>query len=112
MADEFEIRDAQTEEIKAENITPRKNSMADFYIELVLILILGVLVGYAVKTEAAKHVTIGFNDYQMKLNPGQYDINALQAGLADKNNNPAANQDPNNGATCTNSDPNSSATGN
>ena len=112
MTDELDIHEAEIEEIKAENIRPKKNSQADFYIELVLVLILGILIGYAVKAEAAKRITIGFNDYKMKIVPGQYDINALQAAQADKKDNAATGQDPNLGGVCTNSDTPGGAAGN
>lgn len=56
----------------------------DFFIEVALIFILGVLIGIAVKTEAAKRFTIGFNDYQMKAAPQNYDINKLEQDLISK----------------------------
>ncbi len=58
-----------------------KNKRADFYIELGLILILGILVGIAVKTEADKKITIGFSDYLIKQVPNAYNINQMEAQL-------------------------------
>lgn len=66
--------------------SPKKDikSKADFYIEIALIFILGVLIGIAVKTEAAKKITVGYNDYQIKI--GNYNINQLQEDLLNKQN--------------------------
>ena len=111
MTDEYNIRDAEVEEIKEQTILPKKNSKLDFYVELGLILVLGTLVGFAVKTEADKRITIGFNDYKMKIASGQYDINALQAGLLNKKSDSSTSQDPNSGATCTNNDTNGAVNG-
>lgn len=57
----------------------QKNRRIDTYIEFVLILILGILIGIAVKTEAEKRITIGFDDYQMKIVRQDFDINKIQA---------------------------------
>jgi len=51
----------------------------DFYIELALFLILGILMGVAIKKEAIKKVTMGYDDYKMKIYPQDYDLNALAA---------------------------------
>ena len=56
----------------------KKSQKKDLYVELILFLILGFLVGVAIKTEAAKKVTIGFDDYKMKIFQRGYDINKLQ----------------------------------
>ncbi len=50
----------------------------DLYIELALFFILGILIGVAVKNEAVKKVTMGFDDYKMKTFAQDYDLNALQ----------------------------------
>lgn len=82
------ITEAEVEEIKIEGEgeqkkkTPKKRKKTDFYIELVLFFILGILIGIAVKTEASKKITIGFNDYKMKIMKQDYDINKLQTDLA------------------------------
>lgn len=54
--------------------------------ELVLLLILGVLVGFAVKTVAYSRVTIGYQDYTTAHAKGRYayDINALQKDMLSK----------------------------
>lgn len=71
------------------------NKKKDFYIELVLIFILGILIGIAVKTEADKKITIGFNDYQMKIAKQDFNINQLQADVTKKSmeQSAATNQD-------------------
>jgi hypothetical protein len=82
------ITEAEVEEIKIEEEgkqaekAPKKKKKTDFYVELVLFLILGVLIGVAVKTEADKKITVGFNDYKMKIMKQDYDINKLQADLS------------------------------
>jgi hypothetical protein len=60
----------------------RKKWLKDFYIELILFFVLGVLLGIAIKTEAAKRITIGFDDYKMKIRVQDYDINKIQIDLA------------------------------
>jgi glucan-binding YG repeat protein len=81
------VSDAEVSEIEEEEIekTPKKKRKSDFYIELALFLILGVLIGVALKTEAVKTITIGFDDYKMKIFKQDYDINQLQADLVKKN---------------------------
>jgi len=64
----------------------------DFFIEIALIFVLGILIGIAVKTEAAKRITIGYNDYQIKTNGQQYNINKLQDDLLSKKSSEAGNQ--------------------
>ena len=64
----------------------------DYYIELVLFLVLGILVGIAIKTEASRRVTIGYNDYKMKLGSSQYSINKLQSEWVKKQNAEVENQ--------------------
>lgn len=63
----------------------------DYLVELALFLLLGILVGFAAKTEAVKKITIGFDDYQLKTEGEFYKINDLQLELAKK---PAEEQIP------------------
>jgi hypothetical protein len=58
-----------------------KNQKKDFYIEIILTLILGILIGVAVKTEALKKITIGSEDYKMKIFPNTYNLNDLEKEL-------------------------------
>lgn len=71
----------EEEKVEEEELKPKKKNKTDFYIELALFLILGILIGIAIKTEATKKITIGFNDYKMKIMKQDYDINKLQADL-------------------------------
>jgi hypothetical protein len=59
-----------------------KNQKKDFYIEIILMLILGILIGVAVKTEAVKRITIGSDDYKMKVFANTYNLNNLEKELA------------------------------
>lgn len=59
-----------------------KNQKKDFYIEVILMLILGILIGVAVKTEAIKRITIGSDDYKMKFSTNAYNLNQLEKELA------------------------------
>ncbi|MDP1833680.1 MAG: hypothetical protein U0944_02980 [Candidatus Moranbacteria bacterium] len=70
-----------------------RHKKMDAYIEFGLILILGILIGIAVKTEANKRLVIGFDDYRMKLAKQDFNINKLQFEMAKKNaEEPAADQ--------------------
>lgn len=77
------VSEKKEEDDKAVGENPKK-SKRDFYIEMALILILGILLGVAIKSEALKKITIGFNDYQMKIVKSDYDINKLEKDLAEK----------------------------
>jgi len=71
-----------------------RSGKTDKYIEFILIFILGMLIGIACKTEAEKRITIGFNDYQMKVMKQDFDINKLQIEV-DKKNMEAAKEEEN-----------------
>jgi hypothetical protein len=78
----------KTEEINSAEVAAKesvevrvKKSRRYFYIELALFFILGMLIGIALKTEALKKITIGYDDYRMKIEKQDYDINKLQADL-------------------------------
>jgi len=68
-----------------------KKRKRDFYVELALFFILGILIGIAVKTEAVKRITIGFEDYKMKIEKQDYNINQIQNDLAKKQAEEAQN---------------------
>ncbi|MDO9231721.1 MAG: hypothetical protein Q7U36_04595 [bacterium] len=74
-----------TEEILREK--PKKKY--DFYVELVLFLILGILIGIALKTEAVKKITIGYDDYKMKIMKSDFDINKIEKDILQKQNDEA-----------------------
>lgn len=93
MQEEEKIQDAVTEEIKEpEDETDEQDESAcaedtkmkkrEHYVEAILFLVLGILVGIAIKTEAVKKITMGFDDYKMKMESQDYDINKLQGDLA------------------------------
>ena len=67
-----------------------KKAKREFRSRLVMVLVLGFLIGIALKTEALKRVTIGYNDYLMKSKSQSYNINQMQVDLAKAQD--AANQ--------------------
>ncbi|HAV11388.1 MAG TPA: hypothetical protein DCX32_02490 [Candidatus Moranbacteria bacterium] len=67
----------------------------DFKIELALFFILGLLLGVTVKTEAAKRITIGFNDYKIDAAADSYNVSEIKKKLVEEaKNNPSGAQDP------------------
>lgn len=56
----------------------RKSRKTELYIELGLIFMFGFFVGIAIKNEAEKKVTIGFEDYKMKMQPRSFLLNRMQ----------------------------------
>jgi hypothetical protein len=61
-----------------------KKGKYDFYVELGLFLILGILIGIALKTEAVKRITIGYDDYKMKIMKNDFDINKIEKDILKK----------------------------
>ncbi|MCX6763917.1 MAG: hypothetical protein NTZ97_04290 [Candidatus Moranbacteria bacterium] len=83
------------EEKKAEEILEEheeKKQRLEIFIEVALFFILGILVGVALKSEAIKRFTIGFNDYKMKFTQQNYDINKLEEEVAKKQEAEVQNQ--------------------
>ena len=87
---EIENEKEKTEEIQQVEIKVEKMENAedlikkkkrDFVFELTLFFILGILIGITVKTEAAKKITIGFNDYQIPAKAQRYNIAELKSNL-------------------------------
>lgn len=98
MDEENKIKDGEVKEFSEESFsenttTVRKKRRSDFYIEMVLFFILGVLIGITLKTEASKRITIGYNDYQMNIHLQDYDINKLQTDLTRKNAEETSSED-------------------
>jgi len=55
-----------------------KEKQKGIFSEKILLFILAVLIGIAVKTEAVKRITIGFDDYLMKFERRDFDLNRMQ----------------------------------
>jgi len=70
------------QEISEEEVQEKKRR--DFRIELILFFVLGILMGVAFKNEALKKITMGYDDYRMKLFSQDYNINKMQSDLIQK----------------------------
>lgn len=83
---EEKISEAQILEPERILEVPKEKSKKkyDFYIELTLFFILGILLGVALKNEAVKRITIGFDDYKMKIEQSDFDINQIEKDLLQK----------------------------
>ncbi len=76
------IRQVEINVEKMQNVEDlAKKKKKDLIFELTLFFILGALIGITVKTEAAKKITIGFNDYQIPAKAQRYDLAALKSEL-------------------------------
>ncbi len=71
------------EEFENEMQRARKKKR-EMIFEFALFLILGILIGITIKTEAVKKITIGFDDYQIESGKNRYDIAGIEAGLEQK----------------------------
>lgn len=113
---EGEIKEIENREVKNEKSKlflfsyfkewKAKNKKTDFYVEIVLFFILGILIGIAIKNEAFKRITIGFDDYKMKIQRQDYNLNKIEKDLIEKqmqeaqqNQQNSAEQEQNSGAT-------------
>jgi len=66
---------------EAEIIVPEETEQEKhkgIFSEKILFFILAILIGMAVKTEAVKKITIGFDDYLMKFERRDFDLNRMQ----------------------------------
>jgi len=79
----------QQEETK-ENFPPQpaeskeaaaKRERREAIFEMALFLVLGILLGITIKTEAAKRITIGFNDYKIANGKNSYNIEDIKKNL-------------------------------
>lgn len=83
--DQNEIENNQEQETDQKKL--QKNSwmkrlkIDDFKFELILFLILGFLLGFTIKTEAAKKITIGFSDYKISKVKQGYDFTQMEKEL-------------------------------
>ena len=78
MVEEIKIQEASIEMPELLPVANEQKKKTDFYIELALFLVLGILIGIALKTEAVKRITIGFDDYRMKFYAQNYNLNKIQ----------------------------------
>jgi hypothetical protein len=58
-----------------------KKKKREAFFELALFLVLGILLGITVKTEAAKRITIGFNDYEIANGKNDYNLETIRQDL-------------------------------
>lgn len=65
-----------------ENLARKKKREVIF--EMALFLILGILLGITIKTEAAKRITIGFNDYTIVNGRNSYNISDMKNKLKEE----------------------------
>lgn len=79
---ENEMESLESEIESSEVLEKRKRREAIF--EMALFLVLGILIGITIKTEAVKRITIGFNDYMIKSQQASYDVSALKNQLDQK----------------------------
>jgi hypothetical protein len=70
-----------------------KDNRKNFIINLAMLFLLGALVGMTIKTEALKKITIGYNDYLMKIDSQDYNINKMQTDLTQARNAMSKSQD-------------------
>ncbi len=75
--------------MEEETVSPKAKWMekgVDGRIGAVLVLVIGVLAGFAVKTEASHRITMGSGDYLVaqQLDSKVYDLNAIQRDLTMK----------------------------
>lgn len=73
--EEGSIESEEISDFKPENTDKKKSN---FFLELVLFLILGILLGISIKTEARNWITIGFDDYKMKIKKQDFNINKIK----------------------------------
>jgi hypothetical protein len=68
------------EHVSSDLIRTKKSGNRKF--EIALLLVLGMLVGFSVKTEASKKITMGSGDYLLsQKDASSYDLNAIQKDL-------------------------------
>ena len=106
---EEEIKEAEIEEQEKKS---RFGKIKWINMELAFFLILGFLLGIAIKTEAAKRVTVGFDDYKISSLKQGYDFGKIQKDLAAQSASNASGGDANNSNGGVNSDNSNQAEGN
>lgn len=58
-----------------------KKRRREVIFELALFLVLGILLGITIKTEAVKRITIGFSDYKVISGKNSYNISEIKKNL-------------------------------
>jgi hypothetical protein len=76
--EEIKQEEKIVEEIDSMSLPPERMSFKN---KLIFLALLGVLIGFVIKTEAAKRVTIGFEDYKLSSPQETFDINQLEKDL-------------------------------
>lgn len=72
-----------------------KKGKSDFYVEMLLVGILGILLGIAIKSEALKRIAVGYDDYKMTISRQDYDIKKFQKDIIkERNEEMKKNSDP------------------
>jgi hypothetical protein len=61
-----------------------KKRKREVIFELALFLVLGILIGITVKTEAVKRITIGFSDYKITTGKNDYNIEDMKKKLEEQ----------------------------
>jgi hypothetical protein len=69
-------------EESAEDLEKKKKREVIF--EMALFLVLGILLGITIKTEALKRITIGFNDYKIINGKNAYNISDMKNTLEEQ----------------------------
>jgi hypothetical protein len=90
---EQETIGVESSESVHEEQSENKKNRNDMIVELVLFFILGLLLGFTIKTEAAKRITIGFNDYKLGATKQSYDVPRMQQALLQQASQQSAQQD-------------------
>lgn len=81
-------------EDQVQDATIEKQGGRKINTEIILYLVLGVLLGIVIKTEAIKRVVIGFEDYKLAGMQRDYDINKIEADLIQKAKQQAEESQP------------------
>ncbi len=58
-----------------------KKKKREAIFEMALFLVLGILLGITLKTEAVRRITIGFNDYKLASQKNAYDVEEMKKNL-------------------------------
>jgi hypothetical protein len=72
----------ETFELEVESgVILEKKKRREVIFEMALFLVLGILLGVTIKTEAVKRITIGFNDYQITKPAQSYNVTEMKKAL-------------------------------